>query len=459
MSTGNHAVGNAGLARGAVAAWALALLAAGSSGCSQILGIEELNEDRGDPVDASPEIPSELFVDPALGTEQDTCSRTQPCKTLTQALAQATAGQTIYLGSGTYGRDTEAMNLTVPAGVTIEAMTPGGALLLGNRPEGATALTLQGDATLRGLHISGFYAGIAALEGEVTLDSLAIEQTQVGLLLQGPVQMVAQSVSFTAGGQAFQMGSAAELRLVGGTISDMGPNCAGGVGIGYLQESAHVIFEGVTAQNNFGSLELRQASSADINDSTLSNNGTDGCGRSTHIDLGESASLRMMNTTVEQGPGSGVLALSDNQVTIMGGSFLGNEQLEALDVNASYLDVRGTKFSGYFTAVRIGRGSNVFRDVTINGNLVGIDWNSDENGILDLGSAEAPGNNTIQQNANVGLLVRGSAPAVINAVGNTWIPGEQGADVNGKMPPGTTLTGPVTGSNVEISLQGPSIQF
>ena len=463
MSTGNHAVGNVGFARSVVAAWAFALLAAAPSGCSQILGIEELNEGRDDdPVDASipDEVPTELFVDPEVGTDQDTCSRTQPCKTLTQALAQARAGQTIYLGSGTYARDTgESMNLTVPAGVTIQAMTLSGALLLGNPADGSPALVLQGDSTIRGLRIRGFYAGIAALEGEVTLDSLEIEQTQVGLILQGPVQMLAQSMLFTGGGQAFQMASAAELRLVRSTISDMGPNCSGGVGIGYLQESAHVIFEGVTAQNNFGSLELRQASSADINDSTLINNGSAGCGRSTHIDLVESATLRMMNTAVEQGPGSGILALNDNQVTIMGGSFVGNDQPEALNVNANYLEVRGTKFSGYFTAIRIGRGSNVFRGVEINGNGVGIDFNTTQNGFLDLGTPDQPGNNTIQQNSNTGLLVVGSAPAVINAVGNTWNPGEQGADANGQMPPGTTLAGPATGSNFQISSEGPLIQF
>jgi hypothetical protein len=442
---------------------AAALLAAGPIGCSQILGIEELNDGPPDPADAA--VPadapaSELFVDPEIGTNQDACSRTQPCRTLGHALSRASAGQTIFLGSGTYSAGTgETFDTSVPAGVTIEAMTPGGAMLLGDPSAGTAALNLQGDATIRGLHVRGFYAAVTAFEGEVTLDSLEIEQTSVGLVLQGPVQVLAQAVSFTGGGQAFQMASAADLRLVGGTISDMGPNCAGGVGIGYLQDSAHVTFEGVTAQNNFGGLELRQASSADLNDSTLINNGSDGCGRSTHIDLGESASVRLMNTNVEQGPGAGILALNDNQVTIMGGGFLGNGQAEALNVSANYLEVRGTRFSGYVTAVRLGKGSILFRDAELTGNGVGIEFNADEGGFLDLGSADQPGNNAIRQNSSTGLVVRGAGGVVINAVGNTWNPGEQGADPNGLMPPGTVLVGPVVGSNLQIDSPGPSIQF
>lgn len=461
MSTGNHAVGTAGLARGAAAAVALAALAGGamgSMGCSLILGIEELND--GEPVDASvpPDAaPTELFVDPAIGVDENDCSRSRPCRTLIQALMRATAGQTIFLADGVYSVTAEMSHPPVPAGVTIAAMTPGAVTLLGD--VNASAFSLQGDATIRGLLLRGFSAGIVASEGQVTLEGLQIEDTAIGLDLQGSVQVVAQGLTFTAGQSAFQMRTAADLRLIDSTISDMGPNCSGGVGIGYLQDSATVRFERVTAQSNYGSLELRQASSAYIVESTLINNGTDGCGRSTHIDMGESATLSLTDTTIEQGPGSGILALADNQVSIMGGSFVGLDQPEGLYVSASYLDVRGTKFSGYFTAMRLGKGQSIVRGVEVNGNVVGIDFNADEGGSLDLGNAEEPGGNTIQQNSDTGLRVFGSSGSVINAVGNTWNPGEQGADANGQMTPGMTLVGPVSGSNFQLSAQGPVIQF
>ncbi|HWN67662.1 MAG TPA: right-handed parallel beta-helix repeat-containing protein [Haliangium sp.] len=460
MIHGNHALANAGLGRGAVAALALAWRSASVIGCRQILGIDELNDgrDRADasvPLDAPS---SELFVDPVVGTDQDDCSRTRPCGTLTHALARVKAGQTIYLGDGTYSADSGEHFDTVPAGVTIEAMTPGGATLLGN-PDSATALTLQGDATIRGLHIRGFYAAISALEGEITLDSLAIEQTNVGLVLQGPARVVAQSVSFTAGGQAFEMGSTAELRLVGGTISDMGPICASSVGIGALRGAAHVIFEGVTAQNNLGGLVLRDDSSADLEDSTLIDNGADACDPSTHIDLRESATVRLTNTTIERGPGFGIHASDESQISIMGGSFDGEGQTAALSASGTSLDVRGTKFSGYLTAIRLGRGNNVVREAEITGNDVGIEIDVDASGFLDAGTIDQPGNNAIRQNDTTGLVVRGTIRRVINALGNTWNPGEQSADENGLMATGPAIEGPVAGSNYEISSTGPSIQF
>jgi hypothetical protein len=62
----------------------------------------------------------------------------------------------------------------------------------------------------------------------------------------------------------------------------------------------------------------------------------------------------------------------------------------------------------------------------------------------DFGSGSSGGNNTF----NAGLNVQATSTNV-NAMGNRWIPNEQGADANGIMP-SIPIIGPVDGKNVTV---------
>ena len=81
----------------------------------------------------------------------------------------------------------------------------------------------------------------------------------------------------------------------------------------------------------------------------------------------------------------------------------------------------------------------------------------DDPASADLGTPEAPGNNTFT--SKVGLRIDGrTSPTLINAVGNTWLPDVQGADAVGRYPERQTVVGPMDGNNFALD-SGWSLQL
>jgi hypothetical protein len=75
--------------------------------------------------------------------------------------------------------------------------------------------------------------------------------------------------------------------------------------------------------------------------------------------------------------------------------------------------------------------------------------------VADLGTQADPGLNTITGNTNVGLKMNLSAGQTVQAVGNTWIAGQQGADAGGHYSVAptyapVTVNGPKTGKNYSL---------
>jgi parallel beta-helix repeat protein len=80
-------------------------------------------------------VQSTLYVNPATGKDIGAGSSTAPFKTLTKALASATAGTTIHLATGTYNAaGGEVFPLVIPAGV----------MVLGNEPSKGKGITISG---------------------------------------------------------------------------------------------------------------------------------------------------------------------------------------------------------------------------------------------------------------------------------------------------------------------------
>jgi parallel beta-helix repeat protein len=76
-----------------------------------------------------------FYVNPAIGKDTGAGSSTAPFKTLTKALASATAGTTIQLAAGTYNAaGGEVFPLVVPAGV----------MLLGDEPSKGKGIVIVG---------------------------------------------------------------------------------------------------------------------------------------------------------------------------------------------------------------------------------------------------------------------------------------------------------------------------
>jgi hypothetical protein len=102
------------------------------------------------------------------------------------------------------------------------------------------------------------------------------------------------------------------------------------------------------------------------------------------------------------------------------------------------------------------------RGCTITGNGGGVD--AALGVFTDLGTESSPGNN-IFQNGEAGLTIEGSdfdPPQVIQAIGNTWLPGLQGANEAGQYTTRNLIPGPVFGSlpkNFELGSKTNSLQL
>ena len=92
------------------------------------------------------------------------------------------------------------------------------------------------------------------------------------------------------------------------------------------------------------------------------------------------------------------------------------------------------------------------RDCIVTGNRDGVslfDWS-----MADLGTSASPGGNILQNNQFAGVSISGSkGPMQVDAVGNTWNAGVQGADATGHYPVTATIVGPIAqaaGNNFDI---------
>ncbi|HEY9602359.1 MAG TPA: DUF1565 domain-containing protein, partial [Allocoleopsis sp.] len=83
-------------------------------------------------------VQSTLYVNPVTGKDTGVGNSTAPLKTLTKALAKATAGTTIQLAAGTYNTaNGEIFPLVVPSGV----------MILGHEPSKGKGISIQGSGT------------------------------------------------------------------------------------------------------------------------------------------------------------------------------------------------------------------------------------------------------------------------------------------------------------------------
>jgi parallel beta-helix repeat protein len=83
-------------------------------------------------------VQSTLYVNPVAGKDTGIGNSTAPLKTLTKALAKATAGTTIQLAAGTYNAaNGEVFPLVVPSGV----------MILGHEPSKGKGISIQGSGT------------------------------------------------------------------------------------------------------------------------------------------------------------------------------------------------------------------------------------------------------------------------------------------------------------------------
>ena len=434
------------------------------------------------------------YVDPVAGADTSACTQAAPCKTILHAMSGAPANSAVYLYDGNY----PSSAVTIPDGVALRALHPGAATLT------FVSLTAAGSASLNGVvfdqqgsSCSNLTATSSAGTKALTLTGVLFKCTAV-LTLGGTVKAVMTpgllagglyTSLTTAYGSFLSLSGTAELLIEGG-VFDFNNFGQGQYGPGMLNTtgSSKLTLDGVTLR------KLKQqafviASGATVvlrNGTVLDQVGDGGlCVPGAAIVVVAGGTLSMDHAQITNGPNAGICVggsqappavVQLTQVTISG---MANAVASDTGVSAdAILTADGVALTGNARGIFWASASAAslldLRNMTITGNsLVGVQIagnggtlklrgstvsnNGAEGGVTiysttvaDLGTQASPGQNTFTGNAGPGVFSIVPTGATVDAVGNTWIPSQEGADASGRysMAPDFTpvaKTGPVNG--------------
>jgi hypothetical protein len=460
-------------------------------------GADSTATDAG--VDASDSAAIGTYVDAVSGNDT-TGNGTQgaPFKTLDKAVHVATSGATIWLAAGQYTGSQTA----IPDGVGIQATTAGQASIVASSAGGTPFITFAGSGFLRGVVMNDVTTSMSA--GTVTVDGvqfLNLPNTGSGssapLILTGTAHVILTPGALTnyiggttgfltqiSGGTLEVHGGAilnamqntsvptGVFQLVGGSLLLDGVTVDGSKSGGiYAGGSSTVTVQNKSVINNCYSVEgapfeVEGTPTIVLDDSKVTN--TNGHAVEERNTGGPSVTLR--NGAVIDGSASDGIYLVDGTVTLNGATISNNKGAGVnLGTAAVSLSATSSVIQGNVTGIR---GYNDSPKITLRGTQVvgstddGILLFANDGTSVDLGTAASPGGNKLAGNntsngsfANLnGTSTPTTTPIVINAVGNTWDPGIQGADTTGHFPAGTTFTasstGNVTGKNVNMIHNG-----
>jgi hypothetical protein len=437
----------------------------------------------------SPPPATGLFVDPLGGSDAAKGTRDAPFKTIAKALSVAASGETVRLGTGTYSVSSgETFPLSVPDGVSIEAIVAGNAVLLGTAQD--TGLALAGAAAVSNLVLRGFGKAITASAGALALDGVTFADDGVAVQLTGSAAATLSGTEVAGGVDsygAFSLDGASTLAMTGGSVSGVGCNGFGAVTAG----SAALTLEGVTFHDNAGTaLYATKASSITFKSGTIAYPSGGACQPRELVALVDSAQLVLQGSALSGG-GTGIQGSGTSiSVSVTGGSITGavNAGIDAAVVAVDGTSISDNGYAGIYasreatTSVSLknatlsnnqyfgltaGDSANVLvRNTRITTSIAGnisdaVYWYG-SNGTVDLGTAADPGGNTFQGNLRAELewddSTRSQTSTVVHAVGNTWDPSTDGSDSGGRYAGGVAV-GPVNGRNFLIDIQFATVQL
>jgi uncharacterized protein DUF1565 len=469
-----------------------------------------------------------INVNSGTGKDANSGSATSPLKTLTKALTLAGAGTTINLAGGDYSfgsgerfspLDGASPQVVVPSGVTIQGNTGSGAATDLNGSANQIGLLLAGDATIRNVGLFGFGAAIKASQGTQNLTGIQVRGGKVGILLTGTANTtlsgavhLSPNFPFAFGQTTFEdmpgatgvfVGDGARFTMTGGGFfggdqafagSNPAPNCDITQDAIFATTSAQVNLHSVLIDNVAGgALTLQGDSIGSIDESTIeSDYDTDQCVPPAALSTGDNANLSVTNSTIaSNGVGStrstkGISALGAGELAVgfssvdgfndkgivsgpltnvaIHASKLADDGVVGLDTGATQ-DANVTVTNSTIEQCLIGvRAQTVLMQAsTVTNNNVGV-------GILgpyaDLGTLSNPGGNDFQGNSGTGVAAPDElgTSGVIDAVGNLWDGGVQGANPSGFYPNQVTFTGrdpeaAIFGQNFSLAEPGDSINL
>jgi hypothetical protein len=462
---------------------------------------------------------STRYLDVVNGVDTNACTQAAPCKTLAHGIIGAPAGSTFLLADGMYSALTEGVGgFNVPDGATLQAIHPGAATLatlaitfVGSGTLNGVVIGRQGPA----FNCGGIDA--AGTTGTPTLTITGVFSNCVNWLkVRGNVKAtmtpgaLAGGIYTTGLANATQWAlvnssgtSAAELLILGGVLdgNDLG-NASPAAGLLTSIGTAKLTLDGVTVRN-WPQAAIAAAGGAVVlrNGTVLDRIGNAGaaCDTGSAVFVGNSSGqLTMDHSTLSNARAAGICVLDNfsttatnsivlTQSTITGsvgaavqsqstqgvgatittdGASLTNNGWGIFWTRGGTIDLRNSTISDS-TSLNFGAGlylnmpSGAFklRGSNVTGNVqygVHVDGTQAVGGLtVDLGTAADPGGNTFTGNGLAGLRSVAATGQFVDAVGNTWIPNQQGADANGRysVPPlfaPVPKAGAASGANFRI---------
>jgi hypothetical protein len=206
-----------------------------------------------------------LYVNPMTGADTNSGAKDKPFKTITKALAQAVAGQTVRLASEVYGVSTgEAFPLRPKSGVSIEGETFPGVVIAGSgsclRLEDVQdvqllkiglqcdiSLWLQNasNITVAELNSASKDVGIVAYNSAVTLDEVQIyNSSQEGLSSQGTSQIILTNSKLFRNQFGARLEGSSQLTANNSSFTE---NTSAGI---FVRETASLVLENSNADFN-----------------------------------------------------------------------------------------------------------------------------------------------------------------------------------------------------------------
>jgi hypothetical protein len=440
-----------------------------------------------------------------------------PFETVSPAAAVVQAGQAIGFLDGNHIVD---YFVQVPDGVALVGVNPGAATV-GEMSGFNGGITFLGDGAIDGLRI-----GYAVNMFTVSAGTVRVTNTQFGahgdgsgndaafrVLDTGELILEAPSPDWAwfwepSGGRVAQMNDGTKLSVTGGvfeggmggsaffvysgaadmTFTDVSfVDCAfanvigmnnGGIGL----NASHLILDGVTIENSgtaSGVYVGWGTPVVDITDSTIdTQNGTGIFVEASNYAGAEDQTVNVTNSVITGNSfgirsyyyGQAILTLTDTDIesNATGVQFMYTDT----DVGST-LDMTGGSIAnntgmGFEASSETNKPIKVkLRGVSVTGNGGnGMQLYGNAGAVFDLGTFADPGNNTLQNPgaANTSAAIVVNAPSLVNAIGNTWIASQQGANGSGKYVPVTgdyvEVTGAVaTGQNYRIQAAGQTLRL
>jgi hypothetical protein len=472
-----------------------------------------------------PPAAGDRFVNAATGNDANPGSAAAPWRTISFALGATPAGGVTWLQDGTWAGDTDPALATTGYGLNcrIGGTTPisdGLRLRAVNRGAAIVHFDSQSGICLRQAELSGirFVGPLTAARrgiritgpGASTLSDVALDNASTAISGGANVNISADGLA-SYGHAGSNRISTLQVQDEGTTVTVLGGAFDGVTQHGVSGTSGGCVLAAVWATNGgrlvLDGVALRADPSTTVSES-LPSYGVHACDGAT-LELrngtrveGFTIGARIFSSTFEvadsallgNGTGMGLSGSASRPgVATLRGAFVDNSTLAGITVGGgsrltldpgtkvrnngghgvafsstqSQMRIDGAELSGngaaglsYFGADCRVRNTSVFGNT--GGGIVIENFSNVAPAPCDLGTAASPGGNSVLSTpGNSGLRVR-TVGVAVQAVGNTWVASEQGADAQGRysVPAGQTanvITGPTTGRNVRIDAAGSSV--